>query len=55
MILTADAIGKNIDAVRERMRTAATRAGRNVDTIRLVAVSKRMPNSSVEAAVSAGQ
>ena len=55
MILTADAIGKNIDAVRERMRTAATRAGRNVDTIRLVAVSKRMPNSSVEAAISAGQ
>ena len=45
----------NLGSIRERMRLAATEAGRNVNDIRLIAVTKYMPLEYVQAAMSAGQ
>jgi pyridoxal phosphate enzyme (YggS family) len=48
-------IKHNLDSIRERMRVAATVAGRDINDIRLVAVTKYMPPEYVQAAMSAGQ
>lgn len=55
MSLSASDIRDNLGNIRERMRVAAAEAGRNVDDIRLVAVTKYMPPAYVDAAMSAGQ
>jgi pyridoxal phosphate enzyme (YggS family) len=55
MSLSASDIRINLGSVRERMRIAASAAGRNADDIRLVAVTKYMPPEYVQAAMSAGQ
>lgn len=48
-------IATHLDAVREQIRAAAVRAGRDPSAVRLVAVSKTHPASAVAAAVAAGQ
>lgn len=48
-------IHQNLAAIRERVRTAATAAGRRPDDIRLIAVSKYMPAEYVQQAMAAGQ
>ncbi|MCK5437551.1 MAG: YggS family pyridoxal phosphate-dependent enzyme [Desulfobulbaceae bacterium] len=48
-------IKENIQHVRERIRAAAIRAGREPDLIRLVAVSKRKPVELIRDAVDCGQ
>jgi len=53
--LSSSDIQNNLANIQERMRLAATTAGRNVKDIRLVAVSKYMPADYVQAAMSAGQ
>ena len=45
----------NLESVRAQIRNAASRAGRNVDEIKLVAVSKMHPSSTISDAISAGQ
>lgn len=55
MSLTADQIRANFEQVRQRIRTAAADAGRDPGSVRLVAVSKRIPVDAVRAAISAGQ
>ncbi|MGB5718056.1 MAG: YggS family pyridoxal phosphate enzyme, partial [Gammaproteobacteria bacterium] len=55
MSLSSSNIKINLGCIRERMQVAATRAGRNVGDIRLVAVTKYMPAEYVQAAMSAGQ
>jgi pyridoxal phosphate enzyme (YggS family) len=45
---------RNIAAVRERIESAAARAGRNADEIKLVAVSKTHPAALVNQAIEAG-
>jgi PLP dependent protein len=47
-------IAENIARVRERMQIAAERAGRNAETITLMAVSKTFPASSIREAYDAG-
>lgn len=44
----------NVDAVRERAARAALRAGRPVDAVRVMAVTKNAPRDDVLAAVAAG-
>lgn len=48
-------ISDNLDAVRERIRTAAERCGRDPSAIRLLAVSKTHPVDAVLAGRAAGQ
>lgn len=48
-------ISANLQAVRQRIDAAARRAGRNPDSITLVAVSKTRSAADVRAAVDAGQ
>ncbi len=48
-------IAENIEAVQKRMRQAALRAGRDPDSVRLVAVSKRKSAGLVAEALAAGQ
>ncbi len=48
-------ISENIAAVRERIANAARRAGRNVDDIALMAVSKTQPPEPIREAYDAGQ
>jgi PLP dependent protein len=48
-------IADNIAAVRERIATVATRAGRNPDDIALMAVCKTKPAEDIRAAYEAGQ
>lgn len=55
MSLSSSDIQKNLVSIRERMQLAAAEAGRDVNDIRLVAVSKYMPADYVQAAMSAGQ
>ncbi len=50
-----DTIASNLADVRTRLAQAATRAGRDPSSIRLVAVSKTFPIEYVRAAVAAGQ
>ena len=47
-------ITEHLSAVRERVRVAAERAGRNADEITIVAVSKQQPADAVQAAYRAG-
>ena len=55
VLLSASDIRDNLGNIRERMRVAAAEAGRNLEDIRLVAVTKYMPPAYVDAAMSAGQ
>jgi PLP dependent protein len=48
-------ISENIAAVRERIAAAAKRAGRSVDDVALMAVSKTMPAERIREAYAAGQ
>ena len=48
-------IQANLQAVRERIRRAATAAGRNADEIRLIAVSKTVSSAEIIRAIDAGQ
>lgn len=48
-------IAANLDVLREHIKTAARKAGRDTDTVRLVAVSKFHGGEAVEAALQAGQ
>ncbi|WP_114467726.1 YggS family pyridoxal phosphate-dependent enzyme [Pseudorhodoferax soli] len=48
-------IRNNLQQVRDRMATACARAGRPVDSVQLLAVSKTMPLPSVLEAMAAGQ
>lgn len=48
-------VAERLEAVRQRIRTAAERAGRDPSTIRLVAVSKTQPAEAIRAAYEAGQ
>ena len=49
-----DRIRENLDLVRERIASAATRADRSVDDVLLVTVSKTWPSEIVQAAVEVG-
>ncbi len=49
-----DYIARNIEEIREQMANAATRCGRRIDTISLLAVSKTFPKELVAAAAAAG-
>jgi pyridoxal phosphate enzyme (YggS family) len=53
--LSSSDIQNNLISIRERMQLAAAAAGRNMNDVRLVAVSKYMPPDYVQAAMSAGQ
>ncbi|MFO7286457.1 MAG: YggS family pyridoxal phosphate-dependent enzyme [Gammaproteobacteria bacterium] len=48
-------ITEHLSSVRERVRKAAERAGRNADEVTIVAVSKQQPADAVQAAYRAGQ
>ena len=48
-------ISNNLDAIRKRIQHAATASGRSPETIRLIAVSKYMPEDAVRQAIQAGQ
>jgi len=48
-------IRANLDRVRDRIRLAASRAGRDVSSVRLVAISKTFGADHVRAAAAAGQ
>ena len=48
-------IAERLERVRDEIRTAAVRAGRNPDEVRLVAVSKTRPGADVVQAFQAGQ
>jgi len=47
-------IARNVEAVRERIARACARAGRSVEEIILVAVSKTVDVSRIEQAIAAG-
>jgi len=49
-----EAFTENLRSVRKRMAEAARRAGRNAEDIRLLAVTKTLPSSYIEAARAAG-
>ena len=51
----AEEIAGNLARVRERIATAARAAGRPPESVRLLAVSKKMPADDVRAALAAGQ
>jgi len=55
MLDPAPDIAANLAAIRQRVATAARRAGRAPEAVRLVAVSKFHPAASVVAALAAGQ
>jgi len=48
-------IAANLAAIRDRIRTACQRCGRDPQQVRLVAVSKKKPSEDIEAAFLAGQ
>lgn len=48
-------VAENIEAIRARIRAAAKRAGREPDSVRLVAVSKRQSPATIREAMAAGQ
>jgi pyridoxal phosphate enzyme (YggS family) len=54
-VTRAEEIAGNLARVRERIATAARAAGRPPESIRLLAVSKKMPADDVRAALAAGQ
>jgi hypothetical protein len=48
-------VAENIEIIRARIRAAAERAGRDPNSVRLVAVSKRQPLEAIREALAAGQ
>jgi len=54
-VTRAESIAAGLASVRHRIAEAARAAGRPVDSVRLVAVSKRMPTADIDAALAAGQ
>jgi PLP dependent protein len=48
-------IRHNLDQIRNRIAAACVRAGRNPDSVRLIAVSKTKPAAMIEEAAAAGQ
>jgi pyridoxal phosphate enzyme (YggS family) len=54
-VTRAEQIAAALDGVRARIAAAATAAGRPAASVRLIAVSKKMPAGDVEAARAAGQ
>jgi pyridoxal phosphate enzyme (YggS family) len=54
-VTRAEEIAGNLARVRARIAAAATAAGRAPDSVRLLAVSKKMPADDVRAAIAAGQ
>lgn len=48
-------IAENLEEIRQSIAVAATHAGRNTDSVSLIAVSKTKPTSMVREAVTAGQ
>jgi pyridoxal phosphate enzyme (YggS family) len=50
-----DTIATRLSEIRARIHAAASAAGRHPDTVRLIAVSKRMPADCVRMAMAAGQ
>ena len=53
-MLAPDVIRANYEAVRQRVRSACDRAGRKVEEVTLVVVSKTFPADAVTAAIAAG-
>ena len=51
----AEEIARNLSEVRARIAAAARAAGRSPESVRLLAVSKKMPADDVRAAIAAGQ
>ena len=51
----AEEIAARLNELRQQIAAAAARAGRPADSVRLVAVSKKMPADDVRAALAAGQ
>ena len=51
----AEEIARNLTDVRARIAAAARAAGRSPESVRLLAVSKKMPADDVRAAIAAGQ
>jgi len=54
MSILKEGLQARIQAVRDRITTAASKAGRPADSVRLLAVSKTFPASAVEAALACG-
>jgi pyridoxal phosphate enzyme (YggS family) len=54
-VTRAEQIAANLAGVRARIAAAARAAGRAPDSVRLLAVSKKMPADDVRAAIAAGQ
>jgi pyridoxal phosphate enzyme (YggS family) len=54
-VTRAELIAANLAAVRARIVAAAQAAGRGPESVRLLAVSKKMPADDVRAAIAAGQ
>jgi PLP dependent protein len=54
MAAQASSIGENLEHIRERIARAAERAGRRVDEVTLVAVSKTFPADAIRAAYELG-
>ena len=52
--MSADGVRENLLRIRERIAAAASRAGRHVDEITLIGVSKTHPGESIRAAYEAG-
>ncbi|MCX5865096.1 MAG: YggS family pyridoxal phosphate-dependent enzyme [Deltaproteobacteria bacterium] len=48
-------VAENIETIRARIRAAAERAGRDPESVRLVAVSKHQPLTAIREAMAAGQ
>jgi len=48
-------IKENLEKIRERIKTAALRAGRSPQSVRLVAVSKKIDSHLIEEAIACGQ
>ncbi len=54
-MISLDSVAKRLDDVRKRIEAAALRVGRDPSSVRLMAVSKKMPPSLIAAAFDAGQ
>jgi len=54
-VTRAEEIARNLTEVRARIAAAARSAGRSPESVRLLAVSKKMPADDVRAAIAAGQ
>ncbi|HIJ78025.1 MAG: YggS family pyridoxal phosphate-dependent enzyme [Desulfobulbaceae bacterium] len=53
--MASQTVGDNIVAIEGRIKDAAQRAGRKIESVRLVAVSKRKPVALIRQAMAAGQ